>query len=514
MTIPHGRLRLLCVGLLLCAPAHLFAASKNAAALKPSDAKLLERVKADYERFPIVFFLARGGKDACGPACSEWIAAEGVFDPAAARRLRDFLATMPRADLPIAFNSVGGHMGQAIEIGLLLRERRMAAMVARTLPVECRSDLTTETCRRLVRAQGAHRAQLVTNKALCASACVSAFIGASERKVGRGATLGIHSPLMPQTETTKFNDEMRRYVTELGVDAALIDATAKVPFTGRHFVTREELARFGIETRGTFSTSWANISFKSRGWFLSKSLTQPAGPAGRGYQTRTLRLECAIYAGSVRIIYRRELSAEEAGSHATIGIDGGDNTVRLSTARTSDTGSPSDVHSFDMKMNALDTAVIAGSFHISEKFRPADKDPWTRDILFTTAGLSALLPDFKAKCASTANAALPQRFIQSGTQPQNITILQTRVLPPPPVSSPQSLPDEPPNETIEWKANHFVVGSQIRILSQTTRVACETTCLQERTCKAAEFSLQTGGCTLYRSVTFSGPGGAAEVGLR
>ena len=29
---------------------------------------------------PMIFFLAKGERDACGPGCSEWIAAEGMFD--------------------------------------------------------------------------------------------------------------------------------------------------------------------------------------------------------------------------------------------------------------------------------------------------------------------------------------------------------------------------------------------------------------------------------------------------
>src|SRR5262245_2413797 len=44
---------------------------------------------------PIVFYLARGAPDSCGPGCSEWIAAEGTIDLGAASRLRAFLAKIP-----------------------------------------------------------------------------------------------------------------------------------------------------------------------------------------------------------------------------------------------------------------------------------------------------------------------------------------------------------------------------------------------------------------------------------
>jgi hypothetical protein len=41
---------------------------------------------------PMIFLLAKGERDACGPGCSEWIAAEGMFDgPQVERRFRDLL---------------------------------------------------------------------------------------------------------------------------------------------------------------------------------------------------------------------------------------------------------------------------------------------------------------------------------------------------------------------------------------------------------------------------------------
>src|SRR3979490_3576698 len=40
---------------------------------------------------PVVFFLAKGEPNACGPGCQEWIAADGTFDPGADGRLRALL---------------------------------------------------------------------------------------------------------------------------------------------------------------------------------------------------------------------------------------------------------------------------------------------------------------------------------------------------------------------------------------------------------------------------------------
>ena len=108
---------------------------------------------------PIVFYAAKGQPDACGPGCSEWIAAEGQFDVGAPQRLRTFLArhsaSTARTDapsdgrkLPIFFHSSGGLQDQAIAIGRLLREREMTAGVSRTIPAGC-VGASDEACRAL-----------------------------------------------------------------------------------------------------------------------------------------------------------------------------------------------------------------------------------------------------------------------------------------------------------------------------------------------------------------------------
>jgi hypothetical protein len=86
---------------------------------------------------PINFYLAKGEPDACGPGCSEWIAAEGYFDPDAAERFRMFMRRLRGASRPIFFSSPGGIQEQALSIGRLMRLRGMTAGVAITLPDGC-----------------------------------------------------------------------------------------------------------------------------------------------------------------------------------------------------------------------------------------------------------------------------------------------------------------------------------------------------------------------------------------
>jgi hypothetical protein len=76
---------------------------------------------------PMVFFVAKGEPDACGAGCGEWIAAEGEIDAGTPQRLRALLVRLEDRRLPIFFHSPGGQRSAALEIGRLLRQKKMTA---------------------------------------------------------------------------------------------------------------------------------------------------------------------------------------------------------------------------------------------------------------------------------------------------------------------------------------------------------------------------------------------------
>src|SRR5207244_12058018 len=119
----------------------------------------------------------------------------------AAQRLREFLAALAERDLPIFFNSDGGLVREAVQIGSILRESRMTAGVARTVPEGCHLSFPLDdACRRLMQSKREHKARLYFGGARCASACVYSIVGASTRHVDPAATLRIHSAAAPEIE--------------------------------------------------------------------------------------------------------------------------------------------------------------------------------------------------------------------------------------------------------------------------------------------------------------------------
>ena len=118
------------------------------------DPKEVERILANVRSEPLIFVFVTGEPNACGRGCSEWIAGEGRFDEGAAQRFREFLAVLAKRDLPIFLNSDGGLVSEAVQIGLILRENRMTAGVARTVPARCRLSFPLDDACRAVAESG------------------------------------------------------------------------------------------------------------------------------------------------------------------------------------------------------------------------------------------------------------------------------------------------------------------------------------------------------------------------
>src|SRR6266849_4156596 len=117
---------------------------------KPTQTKPAQAKPSDTP--PMAFFVAKGEANACGPGCSEWIAADGKIDLAAAQRLRALLSKLGRRKLPVFFNSAGGAVIGAIALGRVIRSQKIEVSVARTIPTACNRDqLRDAACETLMR---------------------------------------------------------------------------------------------------------------------------------------------------------------------------------------------------------------------------------------------------------------------------------------------------------------------------------------------------------------------------
>jgi hypothetical protein len=376
---------------LCCLPVVAIAAS--------DDPKELERQLAKLRSQPLIFIVATGEPNACGRGCTEWIAAEGRFDEGAAQRFRYFLVGLGKRDLPIFFNSDGGLVSEATQIGLMLREKRMTAGVARTVSEGCHlSFQLDDACRRLMQSKREHKARLYFGGARCGSACVYAMVGASTRHVDPGATLRIHSAAGPEID--KAENFLRRYLVGLGVDPALVDAAAKIPSRTFRGLSRGEMERFGIETRGIYETPWIATHGPAGEFLLLKSVTYPTGDTGDQYRTRAVALACSPFPSSIRFIYHQELAANETRTPPMIHAKIGDSLIDLSTL-TPKKGSIE--KSFDLEFPQLQSAIETGSFEFTEVFDQSMIKKPSLVVKFSTLGLSSNVVTLESECASKSN---------------------------------------------------------------------------------------------------------------
>jgi hypothetical protein len=222
----------------------------------------------------MTFYVVKGAADACGPDCDTWIEAEGKVESDTAKRFKVFLDRLRDRNLPIYFASPGGNLDQAIAIGTMLHGKRTIARVGRTIVRECGFEAQDgEACVKLKQSGRELHGDLFTNGAICASACPYALIGAGVHEVAPDAILAIHSPKVvlnfhggqPDAVVVAAANQRGReradrvasvYLARMGIDAGLIALTRTVKFEDIHVLTRDEIARFGVDRREFVETPW------------------------------------------------------------------------------------------------------------------------------------------------------------------------------------------------------------------------------------------------------------------
>jgi len=286
----------------------------------------------------IEFYLARGDANACGRGCNEWIAAEGKIDLSAAQRLRRLLIKLGARRPPIYFHSPGGSVVGSIALGRLVRDRKLEAGVARTVPFGCDRDKPWEkSCEAQKRSGQELRSEFDPSSAMCNSACVYALAGGVLRVIPPGIKLGIHdvalgSPRgpLPGAVSVKAKRlvylQIQEYLRDMGIDQALFTAAVAVPNNSKRFLEREELVRFGIDRREFGETSWRFVEHPrpamSKRFFVRGGNEQPL------YLNGFVTLDCASRQ-ELRVVLAREPVASDASAERPSSISIGGHRIEL-----------------------------------------------------------------------------------------------------------------------------------------------------------------------------------------
>jgi hypothetical protein len=183
----------------------------------------------------MIFYVAHGAVGACGPGCSEWIAAEGTVQYDTHKRLINILDRQGGRKLPVVIHSWGeSNLNVATSLGRILRARGIDATMGPTEVDACRG-LTEADCFALKRPGGPLEAKLKVPDEPCDLACVLILAGGVHRALPAGTkvvltSMVIRNRVAPNVSkdarigaTTRYDELFRIYLRDMGIETELLD---------------------------------------------------------------------------------------------------------------------------------------------------------------------------------------------------------------------------------------------------------------------------------------------------
>jgi hypothetical protein len=183
----------------------------------------------------MIFYLAHGADGACGPNCSDWIAAEGTVQWDTHKRLIAVLDRLAGRKLPLVINSHGAsNLNVAVSMGRILHDRGIDTTEGTTNVTACAGAAEAD-CFALKRPGGPLEATLDTRDASCDLACVLMLAGGIHRSLPSGTRviltgMEIHNRLAPNVSderreglTALWGQQYRVYLRQMGIDTELLD---------------------------------------------------------------------------------------------------------------------------------------------------------------------------------------------------------------------------------------------------------------------------------------------------
>lgn len=183
----------------------------------------------------MIFYVAHGAADACGPGCAEWIAAEGTIEWDTLKRLIAILDRQAPRKLPIVIHTLGlSDLKVATNLGRLLRGRGIDTTAGET-EVEACDGKSEADCFALKRQGGPLDARLNPSPPRCDTPCLLFLAGGVHRSLPQGTRMiltgsVIRNRIAPNVSddareglTARHGELFRIYLRGMGVEPELLD---------------------------------------------------------------------------------------------------------------------------------------------------------------------------------------------------------------------------------------------------------------------------------------------------
>jgi hypothetical protein len=361
---------------------------------------------------PMVFYVVKGAAEACGRDCDSWIAAEGQIDAGAADRFRKFLRKLGDRRLPIYFYSPGGNLEQALAMGAMLRERSAVARVGRAVVTECGFEAQdSDVCLSLKQSGRELHGDLWTRGAMCNSACPYLILGAATREIAPDAALAVHSPRvvvrfrggvptqeMRATAVARGLERADRlilaYIKKMGADPTLLALARTIKFEDMHILTREEIARFGIDRRQLAETPW---KFENGARSVVSKVALQIDEGETSYRPSQWRLFC-FSAEQFELDFQRKAMDALLSAVATVSIsDAGAKPQFFTVGRSKLAGY--EIWGLRMSRGSIQSLASISRFEFTETSQTTDGHRLAHAMTFSNEGLAGALDSLIATCA-------------------------------------------------------------------------------------------------------------------
>ena len=186
----------------------------------------------------MIFYVAHGPLGACGPGCSDWIAAEGTVQWDTHKRLIAILDRQAGRKLPLVIHAWGeANLNVAVSLGRILHDRGFDTTEGSTEVAACAGKSDAD-CFALKRPGGPLDATINLSAPRCDIACVLILAGGIHRSLPAGTRMiltgmTIKNRLAPNVSeerreglTTLYGEQFRVYLREMGLDTELLDNVA------------------------------------------------------------------------------------------------------------------------------------------------------------------------------------------------------------------------------------------------------------------------------------------------
>ncbi len=384
---------------------------------------------------PMEFYDAHGDANACGPGCSEWIAAEGKIEKGTADRLQDLLGQLKGTRPPIFFQSPGGSVTGSMLLGELIRAQKLTVSVGRTVPLDCGPDPASQnSCAAEIRAGHPMEAELDATGAMCNSACVYALAGGFIRLIPPWVTLGIHdvgfdpattrirhpSAMVLEAAKAATDTYLRSYIRRMGIDGGLLTEAFATPFTSLERLSRDDAARYGLDRREFGETPWQFVDKPQP--TIRKTFFARGFESNHRYVNALVSVSCVPWLGAkaFAVFARERLSSDTATviGQPTISLRVNGRDIRL------DRKAPAKIYlwSTPLQFKALEGISDDGSMLLSGTGLGYQEGS-AGDLTLAMTGFSAAYAKLQKVCAEQIGQA--QTAQTAGGMPQFPVSLQS-----------------------------------------------------------------------------------------